>query len=137
MELEFYFPLLHIIASLFRKLQIRNTSKLKEFGDENFNFDENGRKFPKIVENNVGKGRNCSLRAISPFHTVLLKDFYCRHIKNQGLFGKGLIIFSGSAFQDFDFKNLLKQNLGMYLQTVPTERPVMLLDQNGMKLLIC
>ena len=32
------------------------TSKLKEFGDENFKFDENGRKLPKWVENIVGKG---------------------------------------------------------------------------------
>ena len=30
--------------------------KLKEFADENFKFDENGRKFSKMVENTVGKG---------------------------------------------------------------------------------
>ena len=32
-----------------------DSSKLKEFAD-NFNFDENGRKFSKRVENTVGKG---------------------------------------------------------------------------------
>ena len=37
-----------------------------------------------------GKKRNCSLRAISPFPVVFSKDLYCRHVKNQGLFGKGL-----------------------------------------------
>ena len=37
-----------------------------------------------------GKRRNCSLRAISPFSTVFSKDLNCRHVKNQGLFGKGL-----------------------------------------------
>ena len=33
-----------------------DTSKLKEFADDNFKFDENGRKFFKWVENTVGKG---------------------------------------------------------------------------------
>ena len=32
------------------------TSKLKEFSDNNFKFDENGRKLSKQVENSVGKG---------------------------------------------------------------------------------
>ena len=31
-------------------------SKLKEFADDNFKFYENGKKFFKLVENNVGKG---------------------------------------------------------------------------------
>ena len=30
--------------------------KLKEFADDNFRFDENGRKLSKQVENTVGKG---------------------------------------------------------------------------------
>ena len=32
-----------------------NTSKLKEFADDNFKFHENGRKFSKRVENTVKK----------------------------------------------------------------------------------
>ena len=32
------------------------SSKLKEFADDNFKFDENGRKLSKRVENTVGKG---------------------------------------------------------------------------------
>ena len=36
--------------------QILDSSKLKEFADDNFNFDENGRKLYKQVENTVGKG---------------------------------------------------------------------------------
>ena len=32
------------------------SSKLKEFADDNFKFDENDRKFSKRVENTVGKG---------------------------------------------------------------------------------
>ena len=30
--------------------------KLKQFADDNFKFDENGRKFSKRVENTAGKG---------------------------------------------------------------------------------
>ena len=40
----------------FPKRQILDTSKLKEFVEENFKFDENRKKFPKLVENTVGNG---------------------------------------------------------------------------------
>ena len=33
-----------------------DSSKLKEFADDSFKFDENGRKLSKRVENTVGKG---------------------------------------------------------------------------------
>ena len=36
--------------------QILDSSKLKDFADDNFKFDENGRKLSKWVENTVGKG---------------------------------------------------------------------------------
>ena len=36
--------------------QILDSSKLKEFADDNFMFHENGRKFSNWVENTVGKG---------------------------------------------------------------------------------
>ena len=36
--------------------QILDSSKLKEFADNNFKFDKNGRKLSKRVENTVGKG---------------------------------------------------------------------------------
>ena len=32
-------------------------SKLKQFADDNFKFDENSRKFSKPVENTVGRGK--------------------------------------------------------------------------------
>ena len=35
--------------------KILDSSKLKEFADNNFRFDENGRKLSKQVENTVGK----------------------------------------------------------------------------------
>ena len=33
-----------------------NFTKVKEFADDNFNFDESGRQFFKRIENTVGKG---------------------------------------------------------------------------------
>ena len=40
----------------FPKQQILDSSKLKEFAGDNFNFDENDGNFSKWVENTVGKG---------------------------------------------------------------------------------
>ena len=40
----------------FPKRQILDSSKLKEFADDNFNSDENAGKFSEMVENTVGKG---------------------------------------------------------------------------------
>ena len=36
--------------------KILDSSKFKAFADENFEFDDNGRKFSKWLENTVGKG---------------------------------------------------------------------------------
>ena len=67
----------------FPKRQILDSSKLKEFVDDNFKFDENGKKLYRPVENTVGKGE------ISPFLTVFSKDLYCRHVKSRACLGKG------------------------------------------------
>ena len=39
----------------FPKLQTLDSSKLKEFAEDNSKFDDNGRKFSKWIENTVGK----------------------------------------------------------------------------------
>ena len=72
----------------FPKQEILEASKLKEFADDNFKFDEHGSKFSKWVEN-TGKRRNCSLRAISPFHTVFSKDSYSKHVKTRACLREG------------------------------------------------
>ena len=54
-----------IVLRLFH-LTILDFSKAKESADDNFKFDENGRKFSNRVENTVGKRTNCLLRAVSP-----------------------------------------------------------------------
>ena len=38
----------------------KDSSKLKEFADDNFKFYENGGKFSQKVENSVGKGEIAS-----------------------------------------------------------------------------
>ena len=44
------------VINPFPKRQILDSFTLKEFADDNFRFDENGRRFSKRVENTVGKG---------------------------------------------------------------------------------
>ena len=43
-------------STIINPLEILDSSKLKEFADDNFKFDKNGRKLSKRVENTVGKG---------------------------------------------------------------------------------
>ena len=47
----------NILSTLnpFPKRQILDSSKLKEFADDNFKFHENARKFPNTEENAVAK----------------------------------------------------------------------------------
>ena len=73
----------------FPKRQILDFSKLKEFADENFELDENGRKFFKRVENTVGKGEIARYEQFLLFPRCFQK-IYTAARKNQGLFGKGL-----------------------------------------------
>ena len=68
--------------------KVKDFSTLKEFTDENFKFDENGKKFSIPVENTVEKGEiaRCS-SSVSVFKRLALQTH-----KNHGLFGKGLKI---------------------------------------------
>ena len=68
--------------------QILDFSKLKQFTDDNFKFDENGRKLSKWVENS-GKRRNCLLQAVSPFSTVFSKGLFPRGVKRCHCVGMG------------------------------------------------
>ena len=79
-----------------------DSSKLKQFADDNFRFKGNGRKFAKCVENNVGKGE-----AIYPFPTLFSKDLHCRHLRTRACLGKGLNILKTVSMdldQSSDFK---------------------------------
>ena len=61
------------ISEPFPKGQIFDASKLKEFSDDNFKFDENGRKFSKPVENTVGKGEIACYEQFFFTHSVFLR----------------------------------------------------------------
>ena len=74
------------------KRQILDSPKVKEFGEDNLKFDENGRKFFLRVENTVGKGEIARYEHTSNFsftHRLVLQT-----LKNQGLFGKGQDCFN-------------------------------------------
>ena len=94
-----------------------DSSKLKEFADDNFKFDENGRDFSIRVQNCVGKRTNCLLDAISPFPTVFSKEFFCRHVKRMACLGKGLAYLFGT-FTFFRSIKMLYSTLPVKLQNV-------------------
>ena len=52
-----------------------DSSKLKEFADDNFKFDKNGGKFSKRVENTVGKGEIARYEQFLLFPQCLQKTF--------------------------------------------------------------
>ena len=54
--MEVYFYRVKNYDLPFPKRQTSDAFKLKEFADDNFKFDKNGRKFSEWEENAVGKG---------------------------------------------------------------------------------
>ena len=67
----------------FPKRQIFYSSKLKEYADDNFKSDDNGRKFFKWVENTEGKGEIACYEQFLPFPQCFYKDLYCKHVKTR------------------------------------------------------
>ena len=61
---------------------------MKELADDNFKFDENGRKFFKRIENTVGKGETARYEQFLLFPAVFSKVLYCRHVKTRACLGK-------------------------------------------------
>ena len=58
----------------FPKRESLDSSKLKEFADDNFEFDTNGKKVLKMGRKHCGKRRNCSLTSNFSFsHSVFKK----------------------------------------------------------------
>ena len=70
---------------LITRQQILDSSKLKDFEDDNFKFDKNSRKLFKPVENTVGKTEI----AISPFPTMFPKGLFPKGIKRCHCVGMG------------------------------------------------
>ena len=63
--------------------------KLKEFADDNFRFNKNGRKFPEWVEKLWEKEKLLVTSNFSFSHSVF-KRLVLQTRKKHGLFGKGL-----------------------------------------------
>ena len=79
---------LTMFSSPLPKQQILDSSKLKEFADDNSKFDENGRKFFKRLENSVGEGEIAHYEQFLLFPQCFQR-LILQTRKNQGLFGKG------------------------------------------------
>ena len=70
-----------MLALTFPKQQILDSSKLKQFADDNFKFYENGRQLSEQVENSVGKGEIACYKQFLLFPTVFSRDLFCSHVK--------------------------------------------------------
>ena len=79
------------------QLQILDSAKLKRFLDDNFTFDENGRKFTKWIENTVEKGEIACYEQLETH-------------KNQGLFGTGLntTLLVNITYKHVEFSHFLR-----------------------------
>ena len=72
---------------------ILDSSKLKEFADDNFKFDKNGRKLSKRVENIVGKGEIARYEQFLLFPTVFSKRLVSQGRQKVSLCGNGLTLY--------------------------------------------
>ena len=64
--------------------------KFKEFADDNFMFDENGRNFSKWQEKTVGKGDIVRYKQFLLLPRCFQKACTaCRHLKTRACLGKG------------------------------------------------
>ena len=74
----------------FPKRQILDASKLKGLADNNFKFDENGRKLPKWEEKPLREKEKLLVTSKFSFSHSVFKRIVLQTRKNQGLLGKGL-----------------------------------------------
>ena len=83
--LNIFFPGCSLILSQttnFRLFQIERVSRRQ------FQVLLKWQKVPQRGRKHYGKRRNCALRAISPFPTVISKDLHSRHVKTKVCLGK-------------------------------------------------
>ena len=72
----------------FLKQQILDASKLREFADDNFKFDENGRNLSAWVEDTVGKGEIARYEHFLRFPQCFQKTCNCRRVRTRDFLGK-------------------------------------------------
>ena len=93
--------------------KILDSSKQEEFADNNFIFNENGRKLSKLVENTVGKGE--IITSNFSFSRSVLERLILQTRENQGLFGKGLLHGLPYSF----FKKLIRALSNTIVNSLP------------------
>ena len=76
----------------FPKGHILDSSKLKQFADDNFKFDGNDRKFSKRSENTVGKGEIARHEQFLHFPQCFQKICLTGMLKTRSCLGKSLIL---------------------------------------------
>ena len=69
----------------FPKRQILDSSKLKEFADDNIKFNENGMKFFKHAEITAGKGEIARHEQFLFFSSLFSKALSCKHVTSAPL----------------------------------------------------
>ena len=82
--------MINILSQPFPKRQILDPSKLKEFADNNFKFDETDRKFSKWLEN--WEKEKLLVTSNFSFSHCVFKRLVLQTHKPQGLFQKGFNI---------------------------------------------
>ena len=75
---------LKIVCKLISQQQVSDSSKVKDFANDDLEFDQRDRKLEKTE-----KRKNCLLQAISPSPTLFSKDLFGGHIKTRACLEKG------------------------------------------------
>ena len=102
---------------LFPKRHILDSSKLKEFADDNFKFDKNGKNLSKQVENTV----ELVTSNFSFFHGVF-KTFAQQKSKKKGFMGEALTLclicqFLALPFQE-QIRNMMSKNMDKWSRII-------------------
>ena len=89
-------------------MTVLDSSKLKEFADDNFKFNENGSKLSKRVENTVGKGEIARYEQFLLFPHCFQKACFQGRQK-VSLSGNGLNHFQTTNFRLFQTERVCRQ----------------------------
>ena len=91
-------PVKHMPAKSSSKIKILDSSKLNEFADDNFKYDEDDRRFSRWVQNTVGKGEITRYS----YPNSVFKKLALQTCRSKGLLGKGLkLMVTGCITLDF------------------------------------
>ena len=85
--------MVHFDALIHYRRHILDSSKLKEFADDNFKFDENSSKLSKLVENTVWKGEIARYEQFLSVSHSVFKRLVSKGRQKVSLCGNGLKIY--------------------------------------------